>query len=538
MNEIAPTALRQEIASTPDAFEIEKFQPISPENLQSRIDTALEQTEFAPTPEVKEAIGGFYSDHYELSSLVSSSLDLEKEQTQDFREQNTDTNTPHALQRQSELLLRAREDYDKNPDDRNNLIKLIQQAASSADMAFVESGIGVTTIGDEEIKIREQLGNQVLEFAQDHDMLWMFLGRAGSNDPSKLVHGLGVEHKIFYGRQLDEDQIEIRKDKPRVEAVEGSVKFNGDIAGDGFAFTEIQLSEHMKTGRIDRAKKEFWNDVRQASHLEFHGTATAGALMVDGALSRNEQVKHKGHYRTGNAKAVGGKHHTNVVKFSEFMPSGEYTGYSDRSDDGEIQYSPGTYGIPIADIIEVAPFARNAEFTTVTAKAETSTELQALVDIPVVDKKIGPGATEHVGSSPKTSLQRGFFASPEEGGEIAPDEYKIELSGTGDSGKDPASSTRALFIFEDSSWPVAMGYQMPSVYRIGKDNRSSNVEIVKTAQQKISEHPKFKNKFVIPMRRGVFSFVPEESDHKEYEHAEQNTYTQVARSAGSLAVAS
>jgi hypothetical protein len=540
MNEIDPAlAIETRLAHEANNFEPEFYVPITDEALDARITDALGMTEFAPTPEVREAIEGFYTEHYTLATCISESLGSVEERGELTA---LDDEAPHAIKKQSEMLARARQGYEENPEDNEKITKLIQQAATTLSMTFTESSVGITTVGDEEIAIRKKLGDQVLAFAQKHDMLWMFDGGAGGNRAKGFVTDMSTDKTTRFTHELDDEQLKIIDNRPDIEQVEGRTQFNCDPYGNGKLAMEIRLSDYMAGGPVERAKKTFWNDVRDASHLEFHGSGIAGKSMMDGLMSRNEQIRNTGEYSAGTIRDQSGEHHANVPKFSEYAPSGEYTTYIEETHRQDGVKSPGTYGIPIADIIEVAPFARNAEFATVPVKKEALNDMRARVGIPIVDKKIGAGATENIGSSPEYSLQRAFFARPEESTGIAPDEYRIELTGMGKSGSDPASSTRVLFNydkgFSDTHWFIPRGYQFPANYILSLDGSGDNAGVIKEAQERIAEYPKFKDKFVIPLRRGVFSFVPEESDHKDYPRAEGRTYTQIAKKSGGIALAS
>lgn len=512
--------------------QIFNYEPISPEDLEVRISDALANCEFVSTPEVTGAVEGFYKDHYGLAAQVSEALkDGEELEKLEFPE-----GTPHEMIVRAEKLQRVANEHRTKP-TRESTINLIQVAAECAGSLFAESAVGITTIGEQEFEVRELLGNQVLEFAYNNGMQWMFDGN-NSYEARKTQVPDFADSTIKYKRDLDLKQIEDLRVPEIINSDEnGNVIFRESSSVEDGVIRSTKLTEYFTKGKITKAQIEFWNDVRRASHLEYHGTPYAGELLTEGLKSRNQQIRDRNFYATSNAVATDGRHHSNAIKFSEFMPSGEYTSRGNpREATADLSYTPATVGVPIADIIKSAPYARNAEFAIVDVDDEHAVEMLERTNTGPILSSIGGGSTEHVGIPPGGSIQRVFFARKEEGGEISPDEYTIGLVGVDADGV-AASTSRVLFTYYDSDWMVPLGYQYPTVIKLDGGRSEADQVAVKQAQDAIDTDPHYHGKYAVPLRRGVFSFYPEESDHKEYPYANGPTYNQVARFVGKTAVA-
>lgn len=512
--------------------QIYDYEPISPEDLEARISVALVNCEFVSTPEVTGAVEGFYKDHYALAAQVSEALkDGEELEKVEFPE-----GTPHEMIVRAEKLQRMTNEHRSNP-THESTINLIQIAAECAGSLFAESAVGITTIDEQEFEVRELLGNQVLEFAYKNGMQWMFDGGVGNTKIKGYVHDFATSN-IVYKRDLDETQLELMKTPEITEASSDSnAEFRESSDVYGGVIRTSSLTDYFTKRKIIDAQDNFWSDVRRASHLEFHGTPYAGELLLEGLKSRNQQIRDRNFYATSNAVATDGRHHSNAIKFSEFMPSGEYTSRGNpREVTADLIYTPATVGVPIADILKTAPYARNAEFAIVTVDDEHAVEMIERTKSGPILSSIGGGSTEHVGTPPGGSVQRVFFARNEEGVEIAPDEYTISLVGV-DSDGIAASTSRVLFTYPDSDWMVPLGYQYPTVIKLEGRRTENDQNAVQQVQEAIDSDPHYHGKYAIPLRRGVFSFYPEESDHKEYPYADGPTYNQVASFVGRAAVA-
>ena len=423
--------------------------------LETRIEAALARVDFQPTPEVREAVGGFYADHYRLAGFLTDLLAGDAE----IEPPEADPATPHELRQTASQLAEAYQNLRDNPDGHATQVEFLRQAVDANQRLFAESSLGVTTVSEAELDLRHRIGDQILEFGQRH----------------------GLTPRIV------DDRTRLTPDGTRFDPV------------------------------VEIAQDQFWADVRRASRLEFHGSVGIGPVIASGGLmSRTEQVRQTGTYATENVRGNewDGAHHSNVVKFSEFMPQGDYA----RVGKGMLEATPGTVGIPIADIIEVAPFARNAEFATVAVRPQSAGRLEQQTPTEQVVKSIGSGGADQVGFSSANSRQRAFFATPSLSAERPPDDYRLTVSGMGASGRDPASATRALFTYQPHRdaeadayhWMPPAGYQFPVHYelKIPQDQHDvdTNQDIVDRVQTYISDNPKYRDKYVIPLRRGVSIF--------------------------------
>lgn len=498
--------------------------------LADRIDKALLSSEFTSSPEVQEAVTGFYTDHYQLAGFLDKLMSSQEPLKPPAADQ-----TPFVYRKRQELLAEAHNHLQDQPDDQHLKAKLISQLISAVHELFSESCLAITTITDQEINLRYQLADKVLEKVAELDMQAIFTSNNVYRDYQ--VHLPYVFSKSWLSEispppyQLAEDQAVI-SGEPTVIYQAGK-----QVVKD---LSRAVNRQHLD-GSISQAEDNFWSDCRQAAHLEFHSSHVAGEIMMTGLMSRNQQVRQKGFYFTGNQRALAGHHHSNAIHFSEFMPAGEYTASGGTPNDGNHhQASPATFAVPIADIIEVAPYARNAKFASLTPKP--SATLDKLPAPQIVTNRIGYGGPEAVGRSPKSSLQRTFFAQAHEYQDQAPDEYALPVTGTGSDNHQPASATRAIFSYPDhpilTSWPIPLGYAFPRLYELKGDRGQEDQETVAVAQAHMAQFAKYKHKLVVPLRRGVFSFKPEESLGEDYPLAEAASYTKVTKSLGQLALAS
>lgn len=490
------------------------------EIIELRSREALDSIDFIDSPEVKEAVVGYFNDHYSAGEAVRQALAGEGEVGE------IDDSVPHAMKRALELLQLASQEHQQNPDSREATISLIKNAVNIGRRLFTESSLGVVAVNEEDKQFRRTVCEEILAFAQKNNLLWLFSSTGVSRED--YIPGF-AETKLVYKRDVSEGEMDAFIETET--ASEGRV-FVSDPEKNDMAVISARLDEGLLERLDQEAERKFWNDVRHASYLEFHGTGVAGDLLVEGMLSRNEQIRRKGAYYTSNMRATDGKHHSNVPKLSEFLPSGEYTGDATGSSanaESSTTYTPATIGIPIADVVKVAPFARNAEFAVVRVRELDEEKVAQHVSSEHSEKQINVGSTESAGTSPEFSLQRGFFARPDEVSAVMPDEYEIPITGMGASGDIPASTSRLLITYSDRErWPVPLGYQFPQHVEVESRDTGSIVREVQQFEASLAENPRYAGRYVVPLRRGVFSFMPEESDSKDYPHTIGNQYTRAA----------
>lgn len=491
------------------------------EALEARVARAVEAVEFQPTAEVYETVRGFYADHYRLADFLSESLTSQDPAAPvEF-----DPDTPHVIQQTISRLAEARQGLDQQPDDQAQQKRFLVEAFRATGRLFAESSLGITTIGDDELAIRRQLGNQILDFARRRQMLPLLDAR---QNPALSSF---VDFYSWYAGEIGADEISRRlNDEPPVVDQNGAAVFQA--GADGVVWNQIKLTDRSFDAPVKGAVEDFWGDVRHGCRLEFHGSNRMEEIIASGGLrSRLEQIRQTGDYNSDNVReGWGGHHHTNAVKFSEFTPSGEYTRPTDETQ------SPATIGIPIADIVTIAPYARNAKFATLAGKPEASDRLGAWAETDQITKSIDSGGTEAVGAPPASSIQRAFFASPRLDGQWAPDQYQIPVGGPSEAD----NQTRVLFTYHKPETPQLAGmpskaqqtwrnwsWAPPAEARFSQhhlleprpedpDAIAQNLQIVQAAQDAVSQDPRYQNSYVVPLRRGVFSFRPEESDDRNY----------------------
>lgn len=444
-----------------------------PEKLQDRINEALASCEIEETPEVREAIKGFYEDHYGFADIISKAVDgsLTLEECHVILDQHvgviiaaenvesytTPTNgrfgsvelpsVNHASTMLAAVAKKQLENTDENRSDELRKSTLIH-ASLLIEQLFNESSLPVTTIGEEETKIISDLFDKI--------------AAASTSE--------------FSDATLAGD----------------ALQWNNGIT---YAATE---SKQEIINRVEQTRNEFWSDTRMAGQLLYHNSGHLDDISKSGGLmSRQEQKRRTGTMNTQTREANHGEHHSVAPHFSEVYDSWGYkTTRGIKGEDGHV--STGTIAIPLANIIEVAPYARDAQYAVVEAKAE-----DILAKVPVHDTvgHTGVGGVDKPGES---GGDRVFFASPTQAGDKAPDEYVLRNGGS----RTPATRNTLIFVGDEeiaASPTYGLGEQFAD--RLHIQDESQAAELIKELQNRYNQLNQ--GKLVVPLRRGVFDFIPE-----------------------------
>ncbi len=437
----------------------------SPVNLEARVEAALSKIEVDASPEVVEAVEGYYRDHYVLADTIEGALsgtldpasiegvlsdteglpvDTLRDHIDDMREYNRFASLPSvrdslrlvALAVRSEALAPESEKVFA----RQDVLRAVQSALSKD--LFQEQALAITTLGDTE--------NEIIEKNYDHLI--------------EEVQKIGLEAD-------EKGKIHWPGDHTRVQGLSAS------------------MTKQEVLGRQEQLKEGFWDDVRFAGQLEYHNTPYLGDISsVGGIMPRTEQFR-----RNGSMKAVTSpgreKMHSVVPHFSE-----SYDPYGYKSDPqavrrGEVQQEElltGTVAIPLEDIIKVAPFARDSQYGTVRATSEAPVN-RIPIAIPTAD--IGAGEPDIIG---RGGGDRAFFASASLSSEVAPDQFNIPLD---------EASTLVFYGKEIINSPIfGLGEGMPGRLHIAEgDNITEKIEEL---QKRMFQ--KYSGRIVVPLRRGVF----------------------------------
>lgn len=108
---------------------------------------------------------------------------------------------------------------------------------------------------------------------------------------------------------------------------------------------------------------------------------------------------------------------------------------------------------------------------------------------------------------------------------LPPDAYEIPIAGDG------APDKVTIFMYRDDGKPkiglpndsyisFPTGQQFPEQIPINMGDEEAYAEAVKKKQQELFAHPRFRGRAAVPLRRGVFEFLPENADPNEYPGAD------------------
>lgn len=445
--------------------------------LQERVTQAKLSCEFdySKSPEIGEALEGFYHDHYELADMIEAAIDggvseedLERVMGED-RGTVPDEVIEKSLQRlddgrQAELpsvqdmskLLASAIEAEKAAGDDGGVARerTIKAAMSALYGLFAESSIGVTTVEQSEIDTLKALTEKVAEAAKETGKV---------------------------------------KEKGN-----GSIEWPSDKPGDVTRRVYLSNSEIM-SHRIQEAQKVFWDDTRHAGQLEYHNTGQIGQILATpgGLMPRTEQFRRKGEMRAQTAN--GDQMHSVVPHFTEVFDPALYK-------NGE---QTGTMATPLWKVIQSAPFGRDAEYATVRVMDD-----EALDKVPKIVEvgSIGSGDDDRAGD---VGRDRVFFASAgQEDGE-QPDSYNIDSDGdTGFififDGKSPHAGIRGE---RAGSMTIGVGENFPDRVVVDVDAGQTVEERVGAYQEQ--QFAKQWGRVVVPLRRGVFKFRPENMPTRE-----------------------
>lgn len=447
-------------------------EPILPQtNLEVRIEDAIDGCEVLPSPEVYEALTGYYTDHYGLASTIEGAIDgtLDDEAIDKVLQEDNGV-VPNRYF--NEIIFQATE-YGRLPKmpSAESALRLVahavrlerlapEEAKAAAHNAvlrvvggslrstlFQENSLGITTISDTEMDIIEGLSKKLAQAAE--------------------ISGAKVR-------------------------LDGEIEWNGSSAiHDAPVRGEYMPGGSELVRRIVEKQESFWDDCRHAGQLEFHNTGFLGDVVNNGGLMpRTEQYRRMG---SMNAQMMPERviMHSVVPHFSELF---SLYGYKNEPTSRELEAGAervsGTVAIPLIRIFDVAPYARDAVYGVV---QPVNPEL--LDRVPVVEgmTNLTVGNDDIPG---KEGSDRVFFASPTEKSAQKPDAYKIDLT---------PDSILILVGSDETSVAYGIGEGMSGLLEI-KDEAEAPVRISELQKSILERHW---GKICVPLRRGVFDFIPE-----------------------------
>ena len=459
----------------------EELNPVEKLNaaIAERSERAIKDLEFEPTPEIMEAVNGFYTDHMTLQAAIEAVADrdyaspvfaqiLESSEAQDW-ERRMGSESPfsdfsdgnyramgapnakvYALRIANEAKSAALLADSETPESRLRLLRLSGQAV---DGLYTESSVGVSTLEESDIVSAGSLADKVIE-------------AAGTNE-------------LFYGSPSNR--------------------------------TEFLTSKNVAS-RINSSQKQFWADTRQAGQLLFHGTTNVGGINVNGLMSRNEQLRTTGEmHNTTALNHDGDTMHSVVPHFSEFYGMGQYA-FGERG---------ATIALPLIKVIDQAPYARDAKYGVARLKKDS----EAQIPTPTIDRPIDDSAAGRSDRAGEAGIDRVFFASSDENGEVDPGAYVV---GMHDKNNKPATyivdrTNHKPFANEEALIGLGEGYGFPERAFIepeaGQDPKAMTSDqreavaavAIKKLQQEYFDAYNGRG-VVVPLRRGVFAQTFENMD--------------------------
>lgn len=443
-----------------------------PENeselLQKRIETAVGDCEIEPTAEVQEALRGYYGDHYALGSMIKAATTGEisdehieailslpdgvvsSDQFDTFLDSyyfNSQTSAESTSRLLAKSIKRERDAKSENERVKQHTTTLQLAWGALSKVLFQENSLGITTISDPELEQVKQLHGMLTKASSETDI---YVSPHGGNS----------------GRFKD--------------------LYSGDL----------KLENIEK--KINKVKSKFWEDVRYAGQLEFHNTSNLEGIVGGGGLmSRTEQFRRNGYMM--RQTAANDKMHSIVPHFGEKYDPFGYKGLlSNRSNTEKGNgKGAGTVALPLAEIIKIAPFARDAQYAVVRPREDRN-----LSKVPMKTNErlgeIGAGSPDYIDSD---GHDRVFFASPTQENGVKPDQYSIPI--------DAEHGVTLIFIGgeRDDSEHYGLGEGMAR--RLEIESKDSALEQVADLQKQYLEKPAYKGRLIVPLRRGVFDYYAE-----------------------------
>lgn len=451
------------IATPPETY-------TDPEKLNHRISEALASCEVEATPEVREAVKGFYEDHYSFADIIHKAVD--------------GTLTPE----ECDVIL------DKNvgriiaPEDVESYKKPAESYLTKGRYLSVELpsvNHAATLLG---AVTKEQL-------TSTDDSRKSELRKATLIHASLLIEQLFNESALPITTIGEEETKTISDLFDKIAAASTSEFSDATLSGDALQWNNgvtyaTSESKQELISRIEQTRDEFWSDTRMAGQLLYHNTGHLDGIALSGGLmSRLQQKRELGEMRTTTPGADGsGLHHSVVPHLSEEYSPATY----------KVGETRGTVAIPLINIIEAAPFARDAQYAAVRVKAT-----KTLDKVPVHDT-VGDPSTNGQDYPGSDGGDRVFFASSTQAGDTLPDEYVIKLNGS----RTPDVRNTLIF-FGDKEITTSPEYGLGERFasRLHIQDKGQAAEQIHELQARYIQLNQ--GKIVVPLRRGVFDFIPE-----------------------------
>ena len=498
--EIADTIARVESASQsepqePETLLIEPLPEVmgdfSAEKLQARIDKAVEAVEVEPTPEVIEAITGYYTDHYELAGVIDDILSgsLSSDVVDALLERRSVVSQdkfpkasraldyasggamPNA-ESESQFLAYLWREYnaqDQGPKKDKAYDRLMRAVGHGIGSIFSESSLPRTTTDDQEIDIvvslQDRYINTVERLVQESE------GKHPPTTSAVVSEGRVVAWPYNFSAGVDAPDW---PPEPRWHRLE---------------YKHKPPDREKYASSVEYAKQAVWDDSRHAGQLLYHNTGHFGDMSRSGYLRpRTEQFRQQGEMRIQMASHE--KMHSVVPHWSEeYDPRGYKMG---DTRDASRQTGTGTVAVAIGDVVGEAAYARDAKFGIVVPRENSDPD----VPLNVGTTFLGVGNPDYPG---RWGADRVFFAAVDQD-EGQPDGYGIRLD------------QRTTFIFHgqkeiSASELYGLGESFPG--RVEIQEEDDPLDAIVQLQAEYLANPQYSGKLVVPLRRGVLNYAPE-----------------------------
>jgi hypothetical protein len=453
----------QEKQKSSDAEQLE-------EKIKNKVEAAIKSCEFVSSPEINEAIKGFYTDHLRLKEAIKAVMEgdyssdiftqiAKADGYENWEKQLASKHpfyehdgsyrpniVPNAKIYSLQLALYVNSIADSKQEiTKEQRLRMLRLAGQSINGLFTESSVGVSTLGEEDINEAANLADGLIEQAGTDELFYF-----GPSNRGNFTKGSSLRYSIV------------------------------------------------------SAQEAFWSDVRPAGSLVFHGSSDMGGINLRGLMSRNQQLRETGTMVNNTALNFNGDTmHSVVPHFSEFYSMGEYS----HGEQG------GTLAIPLIKIITEAPYARDAHYAAVKQKPGSS----HLITSPVMSRPtgyVGAGQPDYVDSQ---GQDRVFFSSADENGERLPDDYEISMF---DKSNKPATyiilrGPRHTAERELHNLGVGYGFPERMIIEFPESEGTDLSEKLKQQKEAVESQVKelqsqyleaYKSYgIIVPLRRGVFA---------------------------------
>jgi hypothetical protein len=452
-----------------------------PENIGERVNKAVEASSFEPTPEVKEAIKGYYEEHYLLGSVIEKVIKNEAG-TVDIDSLGSLISNHYLRETAKELLEQG---------DRFKALKLAEDALCMD--LFREDALPLETISETENNYAQKMAQSLRDKAVEDGFAVTFTSELYGDEPVYFwKDGVG-NIPLNQSRQLRD---------PR----------------------KINIGNEWD-------EQQFWKDTRYAGQLEFHNTGQFGKVSREGFVlrsrTRQRQLKGSFYSQMGTVHtSSGGNMHSNLPHFTETYSDFEYKSQAEGL--GNViekdPPTPASAAIPLAEIVDIAPYARDAKYGVLKLKEGSNTRV-----IPIKDK-IGSIGSQGFDNHGEHGEDRVFMADYRADNVEGAVNYDIPFGDVGKVVMTESEKRSQTFghgkgyaeevVIPDikvgdyskikQAHPEMSDREFTDFYAdIIEQNRRSQAEAIQKLQAESINKHKYANKVVAPLRRGVLEFMPE-----------------------------